>query len=153
VEIPWLDRDCSVPARPGVGSTRLFTDARCAHLAQLDPLDVVALGLIASLTLLAAPAASLVAGFYLDNIANAVEREIDPLGLGDVRCRCPLRSIWGCDSLLSLLVNLAVLALTLFTPWSAASAMTDDQLDRGYSVSSASLKFVSAQNRSRHQDA
>ena len=41
---------------------------------------VVALGLIATLTLLAAPTASLVAGFYLDDIADAVEREIDPLG-------------------------------------------------------------------------
>jgi CysZ protein len=64
---------------------------------------VVALGLIASLTFLAAPTASLVAGFYLDNIADVVEREIDPLYLG-------LRF-----AALSLLVNLAVLALTLFT--------------------------------------
>jgi etoposide-induced protein 2.4 (EI24) len=62
---------------------------------------VVALGLIASLTFLAAPTASLVAGFYLDNIADVVEREIDPLYLG-------LRF-----AALSLLVNLAVLALTL----------------------------------------
>ena len=49
----------------------------------------------------AAPTASLVAGFYLDNIADVVEREIDPLYLG-------LRF-----AALSLLVNLAVLALTL----------------------------------------
>ena len=62
---------------------------------------VVALGLIASLTLLAAPAASLVAGFYLDNIADAVEREIDPLGPRGRPCRCPLRFMWGCDSPLS----------------------------------------------------
>jgi uncharacterized protein involved in cysteine biosynthesis len=41
---------------------------------------LVALGLIASLILLAAPAVSLAAGFYLDDIADAVEREIDPQG-------------------------------------------------------------------------
>ena len=77
---------------------------------------VVALGLIATLTLLAAPAASRVAGFYLDNIADAVEREIDPLGR---RGRpLPLLASLYVElrfAALSLLVNLAVLALTLFT--------------------------------------
>jgi CysZ protein len=77
---------------------------------------VVALGLIASLTFLAAPTASLVAGFYLDNIADAVEREIDPLGPRGRPLPLPASLYVGLRfAALSLLVNLAVLALTLFT--------------------------------------
>ena len=77
---------------------------------------VVALGLIASLTLLAAPTASLVAGFYLDDIADAVEHEIDPLGPRGRRLPLPASLYVGLQfATLSLLVNLAVLALTLFT--------------------------------------
>jgi CysZ protein len=74
VEIPWLDRDRSDRARLGIGSTRLFNNARGADLAQLDSLDR---GRGRSHR---APAASLVAGFYLDNIADTVERKIDPQG-------------------------------------------------------------------------
>ena len=40
----------------------------------------VGLGLIAGLVLLAAPTTSLVAGFFLDEIAGIVEREVDPAG-------------------------------------------------------------------------
>jgi CysZ protein len=77
---------------------------------------VVALGLIASLTLLAAPTASLVAGFYLDDIADAVELEIDPLGPRGRPLPLPASLYVGLRfATLSLLVNLAVLALTLFT--------------------------------------
>jgi CysZ protein len=77
---------------------------------------VVALGLIASLTLLAAPTASLVASFYLDTIADAVEREIDPLGArGHPLPLCASLYVGLRFAALSLLVNLAVLALTLFT--------------------------------------
>ena len=77
---------------------------------------VVALGLIASLTFLAAPTASLVAGFYLDNIADAVEREIDPLGPRGRPLPLPASLYVGLRfAALSLLVNLAVLALTIFT--------------------------------------
>ena len=39
----------------------------------------VALGLLASVILLAPPTAALVAGFYLDDVAATVEREIDPM--------------------------------------------------------------------------
>jgi CysZ protein len=77
---------------------------------------VIALGLIASLTLLAAPTASLVAGFYLDDVSDAVEREIDPLG--PPGCPLPLLASLYVGlrfATLSLMVNLAVLALTLFT--------------------------------------
>jgi CysZ protein len=77
---------------------------------------VVALGLIASLTLLAAPTASLVASFYLDTIADAVEREIDPLGpLGRPLPLAASLYVGLRFATLSLLVNLAVVALTLFT--------------------------------------
>jgi CysZ protein len=41
---------------------------------------VVGLGLVAGLMFLAAPVSSLVAGFFLDEIAAHVEREIDPAG-------------------------------------------------------------------------
>jgi CysZ protein len=115
VEIPWLDRDCSVPARPGVGSTRLFTDARRAHLARLDPLDR---GRARSHHEPDPPCrtASLVAGFYLDGIADAVEHEIDPLGPRGRPLPLPASLYLGLQFAgLSLLVNLAVLALTLFT--------------------------------------
>jgi CysZ protein len=42
---------------------------------------LVGLGLVAGLVLLAAPTTSLVAGFFLDEIAELVEREVDPEGL------------------------------------------------------------------------
>ena len=66
----------------GLGLDRLATSLMPATPTWLSWMlsIVVALGLIASLTILAAPAVSLVAGFYLDNIADAVERKIDPLG-------------------------------------------------------------------------
>jgi CysZ protein len=77
---------------------------------------VVALGLTASLILLAAPAVSLVAGFYLDNIADAVERKIDPQGARGRPLPLSTSLYVGLRfGALSLLVNLAVLALTLFT--------------------------------------
>src|SRR5271170_4335577 len=77
---------------------------------------VVALGLIASLTFLAAPTALLVAGFYLDNIADAVEQAIDPLGPRGRPLPLPASLYVGLRfAALSLLVNLAVLALTIFT--------------------------------------
>jgi CysZ protein len=77
---------------------------------------VVAVGLIASLTILAAPTASLVAGFYLDDIADTVEREIVPLGPRGRPLPLPASLYVGLRfGALSLLVNLAILALTLFT--------------------------------------
>jgi len=41
---------------------------------------LVGLGLVVALALLAAPATSLVASFFLDEIAELVEREVDPTG-------------------------------------------------------------------------
>ena len=77
---------------------------------------LVALGLIASLILLAAPAVSSVAGFYLDDIADAVEREIDPQSARGRPLPLPASLYAGLRfAALSFLVNLAVLALTLFT--------------------------------------
>jgi CysZ protein len=102
----------------GLGLDRLASSLMAAAPAWLGWVlsIVVALGLIASLTILAAPAASLVASFYLDTIADAVEREIDPLGPRGRPLPLPASLYVGLRfAALSLLVNLAVLALTLFT--------------------------------------
>jgi CysZ protein len=76
----------------------------------------VALGLVIGMIVLAPPTASLVAGFYLDEIAAAVERSIDPsrppgrpLPLG------PSLALGVRFALLSIVVNVVVLALTIFT--------------------------------------
>jgi len=88
----------------------------------------VGLGLVAGLVLLAAPTTSLVAGFFLDEIADIVEREVDPTGV-------PGRPAPAIDSALfalryaalTLLVTLLALVL-LFVPglglvaWIAANA-------------------------------
>ncbi len=42
---------------------------------------LIGLGVVAGLVLLAAPTASLVASFFLDEIAGIVEREVDPFGI------------------------------------------------------------------------
>ena len=77
---------------------------------------LLGLGLVAGLVLLAAPTTSLVAGFFLDEIAGIVEREVDPSGV-------PGRPAPAIDSAayalrfaaLSLVVTLAALVL-LFVP-------------------------------------
>ena len=77
---------------------------------------LLGLGLAAGLVLLAAPTTSLVAGFFLDEIAGIVEREVDPSGV-------PGRPAPAIDAAayalrfaaLSLVVTLAALAL-LFVP-------------------------------------
>ena len=102
----------------GLGLDRLASSLMPAAPAWLSWIlsIAVALGLIAGMTLLAAPTASLVASFYLDDIADVVEREIDPTG---PRGRpLPVRASLYVGlrfAALSLIVNLAVLALTLFT--------------------------------------
>jgi CysZ protein len=89
---------------------------------------LIGLGLIVGLIVLAAPTTSLVASFYLDEIADLVEREVDPAGP-------PGRPAPMLDSMfyalrfagLSLLVMLVALVL-LFVPgigliaWIAANA-------------------------------
>ena len=82
----------------------------------------VAVGLIASMIFLAAPTVSLVASFYLDDIADAVEREIDPTGPRGHPLPLPASLYVGLRfAALSLLVNLSVLALTLFTGFGFAA--------------------------------
>jgi CysZ protein len=102
----------------GFGLDRLalsFVHVETGWLATTISL-LIGLGLVAGLVLLAAPTTSLVAGFFLDEIAGLVEREIDPAGV-------PGRPAPAIDSALftlrfaalSLLVTLAALAL-LFVP-------------------------------------
>jgi CysZ protein len=75
----------------------------------------VALGLLAGMILLAPPTASLVAGFYLDDVAATVEREIDPMGAPGVPPRAAATLAMGLRfAALSLMVNVAVVVLTLF---------------------------------------
>ncbi len=83
---------------------------------------VVALGLIVGMIFLAPPTASLVAGFYLDEIAAIVERAIDPRGApGRPLPLGPSLALGLRFALLSIAVNIVVLALTLFTGVGLAS--------------------------------
>ena len=70
---------------------------------------MIGFGLVVGLALLAAPTTSLVASFFLDEIAELVEREIDPTGpprpprAGDrrrrsTRCASPVSPRWCCWS-------------------------------------------------------
>jgi CysZ protein len=75
----------------------------------------VALGLVAGVILLAPPTASLVAGFYLDDVAATVEREIDPMSAPGVPPPAAATLAMGLRfAALSLIVNVAVVVLTLF---------------------------------------
>ncbi len=83
---------------------------------------VVALGLIVGMIFLAPPTVSLVAGFYLDEIAAIVERAIDPRGTpGRPLPLGPSLALGLRFALLSIAVNIVVLALTLFTGVGLAS--------------------------------
>jgi CysZ protein len=65
---------------------------------------------------LAPPTVSLVAGFYLDDVAATVEREIDPMGAQGVPPPTTATLARGLRfAALSLIVNVAVVVLTLFT--------------------------------------
>jgi CysZ protein len=76
----------------------------------------VALGLVIVMLFLAAPTASLIASLFLDEIAAIVEREIDPQDSpGRPPPLVPSLVIGLRFAVLSLLVNIVVLALTLFT--------------------------------------
>ena len=77
---------------------------------------VVALGLVVGMIFLAPPTASLVAGFYLDEIAAIVERSIDPRAPpGRPLPFAPSLALGLRFAALSLVVNGIVLALTIFT--------------------------------------
>ena len=89
---------------------------------------VVGLGLVAGLVFLAAPTTSLVAGFFLDEIAAIVEREVDPDGVPGQPAPAIESALFALRfAALSLLVTLAALVL-LFVPgvglvaWIAANA-------------------------------
>src|SRR5208282_4650874 len=77
---------------------------------------VLALGLVISMIFLAPPTASLVASFYLDDVAALVERTIDPRGPpGRPLPLAPSIAMGIRFAVLSVLVNVIVLALTIFT--------------------------------------
>jgi CysZ protein len=99
----------------------LFLDRLTASIMPLGPawlnwfLSIaVALGLLAGMIFLAAPTASLVAGFYLDDVSAAVEREIDPLGAPGAPPPVAATLALGLRfAALSLIVNVAVIVLAL----------------------------------------
>lgn len=77
---------------------------------------VVALGVIAGIVLLAAPTVLLVASFFLDDIATIVEGEIDPYAARGRPAPLFASVAMGLRfAVLSILVNVVVLLLTLFT--------------------------------------
>jgi CysZ protein len=77
---------------------------------------LVGLGLVVGLAFLVAPAVSLVAGFFLDDIAAVVEREIDPAGPPGRPVSTGVAALFALRFAgLSALVNLIALAL-LFAP-------------------------------------
>jgi len=83
---------------------------------------VVALGLIAGMVFLAAPTVLLVASFFLDDIATIVERKIDPCGAPGRPAPLAASVAMGLRfAVLSILVNILVLLLTLFTGVGLAS--------------------------------
>jgi CysZ protein len=77
---------------------------------------LVGLGLVAGLIFLVAPVTSLVAGFFLDDMAAIVEREIDPTGPPGRPVPTGVAIVYALRFAgLSILVNLIALAL-LFAP-------------------------------------
>jgi CysZ protein len=77
---------------------------------------IVGLGLVIGLAFLIAPVTSLVAGFFLDDMAAIVERTIDPAGIPGKPIPAGAAAIFALRFAgLSVLVNLVALAL-LFAP-------------------------------------
>lgn len=77
---------------------------------------LVGLGLVFGLAFLVAPVVSLVAGFFLDDMAAIVEREIDPAGPPGKPAPAGVAALFALRFAgLSILVNLIALAL-LFAP-------------------------------------
>jgi CysZ protein len=102
----------------GFGLDRLalsFVHVQSGWLATAISL-LIGLGLVAGLVLLAAPTTSLVAGFFLDEIAGIVEREVDPTGVPGQPAPAIDSALYALRfAALSLLVTLAALVL-LFVP-------------------------------------
>jgi CysZ protein len=77
---------------------------------------LIGLGLIVGLAFLIAPVTSLVAGFFLDDLAGVVEREVDPAGPPGKNLPVGVAALFSLRFAgLSILVNLIALAL-LFAP-------------------------------------
>jgi len=108
----------------GIGLDRLASSLTHVGPAWLSTfLSVaVALGLIVGMVFLAAPVTALVAGFFLDDIARIVEREIDPNGAPGRPLPLAQAVATGVRfTCLSLLVTIVALALTVLTGIGAAS--------------------------------
>ena len=107
---------------------------------------VLAFGLVAGVIFLAAPTASLVASFYLDDIAALVEQTVDSDGPSGRPL--PLASSLAMGlrfALLSIAVNIVVLALTIFTGVGLVSffALNGYLLGREF-FELAAMRYVSA---------
>ena len=108
----------------GVGLDRLALSLVHVGPAWLNAIlsVVIALGLFVGMIFLAPPTASLVAGFYLDDVAAMVERTIDPHGPpGRPLPLAPSVAMGMRFAVLSVLVNVIVLTLTVFTGIGLAS--------------------------------
>ena len=132
----------------GVGLDRLALSLVHAGPAWLSAIlsVVVALGLFVGVIFLVPPTASLVASFFLDDIAAMVERVIDPHGPpGRPLPLAPSVAMGMRFAILSVLVNLIVLALTLFTGVGLASffVLNGYLLGREY-FELAAMRHVSA---------
>jgi CysZ protein len=132
----------------GVGLDRLALSL--VHVGPAWPSAVVSivvgLGLVVGMTFLAPPTVSLVAGFYLDDIAAMVERAIDPEGPpGRPPPLVPAVVMGLRFAVLSVLVNLVVLAATIFTGIGLAAyfALNGYLLGREY-FELAAMRHVSA---------
>jgi len=105
-------------ALAGVGLDRLALSHLYVGPAWLSVIlsVVVSLGLVVGLIFLVPPTTSLVAGFFLDDVAAIVERTIDPRGPPGRPIPFAPSIVMGVRfAVLSVFVNAAVLALTIFT--------------------------------------
>ena len=108
----------------GVGLDRLALSLVHVGPAWLNAIlsVVIALGLFVGMIFLAPPTASLVAGLYLDDVAAMVERTIGPHGPPGRPLPLATSVAMGMRfAVLSVLVNVIVLTLTVFTGIGLAS--------------------------------
>ena len=134
----------------GVGLDRLALSLMHVGPAWLSAVlsVVVALGLFVGMIFFAPPTVSLVASFFLDDVAATVERAIDPHGPpGRPLPLAPSVAMGMRFAVLSVLVNVIVLALTVFTGIGLASffVLNGYLLGREY-FELAAMRHVSAAN-------
>ena len=113
-----LGLTAAILALAGVGLDRLAMSYVHVGPSWLGVLvsSVVGVGLVVGMIFLAPPTVSLVASFYLDDIAAIVERSIDPKGAPGRPLPLGPSLMFGLRfAILSIVVNAAVLALTIFT--------------------------------------